>query len=303
MLKLKRKSTAETPEERGQKRLEKAQRLGRWLNRLAKISPKTAGRLAFRLFCTPFSGRIRKQDEQFLLSADRHFLDFEGQKIAAYEWGEPQQPLVVFAHGWESNAARWRHYVRKAIEKGFRVVAFDAPAHGASGGRQINVPIFTRSLVAVVAHFGRPEALVGHSLGGGAVIRAVAKTEILKPKKVVILGSFARSADVLAHFYAMLGLNEEVQNAVETIIVEIAGEPITEFSNVKTGAQIRDVAAFFVHDAGDDVVAVQDGRDNFEAWAGLKNWLETEGYGHKLQHPRVIEHVFRFLFQTEKMPA
>ena len=161
----------------------KAERIGRWLNRLSKISPKTAGRLGFRLFCTPMSGRLREKDREFLATARLKMLPVGEQSIATYEWGNAENPLLIFVHGWESNAARWRYFVREGVKNGFRVVAFDAPAQGASSGRQLNLPLFMNALAGVSAHFGAAEGIVGHSLGGAAIMQALDKTSMPHPKK------------------------------------------------------------------------------------------------------------------------
>ena len=45
-----------------------------------------------------------------------HFLEIDGHRIATYEWGEAGGPLALFVHGWESNAGRWRHFIREAVK-------------------------------------------------------------------------------------------------------------------------------------------------------------------------------------------
>ena len=60
--------------------------------------------------------------------------------LAVYEWGEKEHPAVALAHGWELQAGRMGHFVNPLLRAGFRVVAIDLPAHGASGGSLLNVP-------------------------------------------------------------------------------------------------------------------------------------------------------------------
>lgn len=273
----------------------RAERLGRWLNRLALISPKVAGRMAFKIFCTPFGGKLREKDRQFLATADQQiFLEFDGHKIACYEWGEPNRPTVCFVHGWESNAARWRYFIREAVKNGFRVVAFDAPAQGNSSGRVLNLYLFMRAFAGVVAHFGQPNAFVGHSLGGGAIMQALSKTDILRPEKVVIIGSFNTSLQVFKNFANLLKLNETILSGMKNEVFRRTGRTVEEFSNSLAAAQIHDVQALFLHDVGDDVVPIDDGRANAAAWAGSR-LVETVGLGHKMQHRSVVEAVLNFI--------
>ena len=49
-------------------------------------------------------------------------------------------PRILLVHGWGGHAARLRRYVRPLNAAGFRVVAFDAPGHGGSGGGPVSLP-------------------------------------------------------------------------------------------------------------------------------------------------------------------
>ncbi len=86
-------------------------------------------------------------------------------------WGSG--PTVVLVHGWGSRASRLGALAVALVEAGFRVVAFDAPAHGESTGRFASLPEFARALVDVAEAAGPIHGLVGHSLGGAAVAMAM----------------------------------------------------------------------------------------------------------------------------------
>jgi pimeloyl-ACP methyl ester carboxylesterase len=58
---------------------------------------------------------------------------------------------------------------RALVGAGFRVVAYDAPAHGESTGRFASLPEFARALADVAEALGKIHGLFGHSLGGAAV--------------------------------------------------------------------------------------------------------------------------------------
>ena len=52
-----------------------------------------------------------------------------GVDVVVYEWGAGDD-VVVLAHGWDGRASQFAVLVRDLIAEGYRVVAFDAPAHG-----------------------------------------------------------------------------------------------------------------------------------------------------------------------------
>jgi pimeloyl-ACP methyl ester carboxylesterase len=59
----------------------------------------------------------------------------DGLKIATYEWGEADAPIVLAVHGFASSASvNWHAtgWVRDLTRAGFRVIALDQRGHGAS---------------------------------------------------------------------------------------------------------------------------------------------------------------------------
>src|SRR5919206_28760 len=60
------------------------------------------------------------------------------------------------------------------LDAGCSIVAFDAPAHGTSGGRLASVPLFAEA-VAAVARASGARAAIGHSMGAAALALAVSR--------------------------------------------------------------------------------------------------------------------------------
>ena len=79
-------------------------------------------------------------------------------------------PVVYLVHGWGGRGSQLASFVEPLLAGGFRVVMFDAPAHGdsdhgpAGPGRTHGVE-FGKALDAVFAEFGPAEAVIAHSLG------------------------------------------------------------------------------------------------------------------------------------------
>ena len=59
---------------------------------------------------------------------------------------------MVLVHGWGSRAGRFSGMARALAGSGFRVVAYDAPAHGRSTGRLASLPEFARALARGGTH-------------------------------------------------------------------------------------------------------------------------------------------------------
>ena len=72
---------------------------------------------------------------------------------------------MLLAHGWGGHAAQMRGFVFPLLSAGYRVIAYDQPAHGVSDGRLTGLPDFADVLAEVAWHHGgvarRDRALAG----------------------------------------------------------------------------------------------------------------------------------------------
>jgi pimeloyl-ACP methyl ester carboxylesterase len=274
----------------------KARRFGALLNGLSFIAPRWAGRWAFRVFCTPRSPAISSRDQAFLAESQQYSFEYEGLSIQTYTWLPAlPDPLgrVLFVHGWESNALRWRKYVKLFCEAGWEVTALDAPAHGHSEGRQINLPLYGQVLATHLGQVPPYNAVVGHSLGGGAVAMSLTLPDVRLPRTAILLGCFAESSRVFRDFGHFLGLNARVLQAAHAEIERLSGWPIEHYSVVRMVTQLRHLRGLVIHDRDDTVVPLAEGRLIADAW-GVP-LLQTEGLGHRMQHKSVVQRVFEFV--------
>ena len=74
--------------------------------------------------------------------------------IAMWRWGSRDAPAVLLAHGWGGNAAQMRPFVFPLLQAGYRVIAYDQPAHGVSDGKLTGLPDFADVLAEVAWHHG-----------------------------------------------------------------------------------------------------------------------------------------------------
>jgi non-heme chloroperoxidase len=101
-----------------------------------------------------------------------------GANIDIYykDWGKGQP--IVFSHGWPLSADDWDTQMLFFLSKGYRVIAHDRRGHGRStqvaDGHDLDH--YADDLKAVTAHLNLRDAIhVGHSTGGGEVVRYLAR--------------------------------------------------------------------------------------------------------------------------------
>ena len=98
----------------------------------------------------------------------------------------------MFSHGWPLNADGWDPQLLFMASNGFRAVAHDRRGHGRSSqpwdGNTMDG--YADDLAAVVETLDlRDAVLVGHSTGGGEVVRYIARHGTARVSKMVLVGA------------------------------------------------------------------------------------------------------------------
>ncbi len=100
----------------------------------------------------------------------------DGVDIFYKDWGSGQP--IVFSHGWPLSSDDWDNQMLFFLSNGYRVIAHDRRGHGrstqAADGHDMDH--YADDLAALTAHLGLKNAIhVGHSTGGGEVVRYLAR--------------------------------------------------------------------------------------------------------------------------------
>jgi non-heme chloroperoxidase len=114
----------------------------------------------------------------------------DGTQIYYKDWG--RGPVVAFSHGWPLNADAWDDQMLFLVHHGFRVIAHDRRGHGRSGqassGNDMNG--YADDLAAIIETLElRNVTLVGHSTGGGEVVRYIGRHGTKRVSKAVLIAA------------------------------------------------------------------------------------------------------------------
>jgi non-heme chloroperoxidase len=114
----------------------------------------------------------------------------DGTQIYFKDWGKG--PVVTFSHGWPLNADAWDGQMLFLVQHGFRVVAHDRRGHGrsdqASSGNDMDG--YADDLAAVIEGLDlRDVTLVGHSTGGGEVVRYIGRHGTKRVASAVLIAA------------------------------------------------------------------------------------------------------------------
>lgn len=233
------------------------------------------------------------------MSAERfEFAGHDGAPLAARldrPVGAPRA-AALFAHCFTcgKDIAAARRVAEGLAARGVAVLRFDFTGLGHSGGEFANTSFATNvedlalAAAALAERVAPPQLLVGHSLGGAAVLAARAR--IPSVRAVATIGAPADAAHVLKHFGGALARIRE-EGAAE---VEIGGRPVRigrGFVEAAEGARLGEAVAtlraalLILHAPRDAVVGVDEASALFRAARHPKSFVSLDGADHLLSRP------------------
>ena len=123
-------------------------------------------------------------------------VDVDRSTINYLQWGDPEDPGLLFIHGGAAHAHWWSH-VAPAFLGRYSAVAIDLSGHGDSDHRdEYSIDGWCDELVAVIdaAELRQAPVLIGHSMGGFVAAAAAAR----HPERVggaIVVDSAIRKMD------------------------------------------------------------------------------------------------------------
>lgn len=118
------------------------------------------------------------------------FTTKDGTSIYYKDWGAG--PVVTFSHGWPLSADAWDAQMLFLGQRGYRVIAHDRRGHGRSGQtwQGNDMDQYADDLAELMNHLDIKDAtMVGHSTGGGEVVRYIARHGQKRVAKVVLIAA------------------------------------------------------------------------------------------------------------------
>ena len=116
----------------------------------------------------------------------------DGVSIFYKDWGPKDGQPIMFHHGWPLSADDWDNQMLFYLGKRFRVIAHDRRGHGRSDQTDTgnDMDTYAADVAALVRELDlRNVVHVGHSTGGGEVIRYVARSEPGRVAKAGLIGA------------------------------------------------------------------------------------------------------------------
>jgi pimeloyl-ACP methyl ester carboxylesterase len=249
----------------------------------------------YQAFFSPARYEVKAADRELLEWGNNYRIPFDGGELAVTAWGTTG-PAVLLMHGWGGARAQMTGFVDPLLFAGYRVVAYDQPAHGESDGKMTNLLEIAPSMDLIAQHEGPFQAVIAHSFGTLIASYALVERNFPPPARLVYFGAFNRLLDSLPRFQAQAGLPDEVMDGFREMLYENFPRGVLEAITNESLTPRIPIPALMFHDRADNVTPVEDSRAVARVWSGAQ-LIETEGLGHRgaLQSKSIYEQVIEFL--------
>lgn len=271
--------------------------LGFYLNTLAYLAPRKAGKDGFLLFCRPVRLKISQKQKEFFNSADKFKIQFDDLTIQGYRWGNGEKK-IVFLHGWQSHTYRWKAYIDALPKDSYTIYALDAPGHGSSDGNFLSVPVYSTLIHQFLTTLGEVHTVVGHSLGSFSIMYTFYRYPLLSVRKVVLMAPPGEATDFMNFYSATLQLSNRAMRHIIDHFVSTYQVGPDYFSTAKFATALN-VNGLIIHDVDDGEAPYKYGQAIHQVWK-QSQLITTKGFGHNLKSPSVVTNVVNFIEDIEQ---
>jgi hypothetical protein len=192
--------------------------------------------LVWQLICYSPKMAVRLQQEQ-LLNEAKHFSltvsdDYFAKKeltFNGFKWGSGKHKILI-THGWGSKAADFGDIITALREiDDVEIIAFDAPGNGSSEAELSNLLLFILAAEAIIETYGKPDVMIGHSLGAMANVMVIKEMGIT-PSLLVSLTPLVRLKENFEASMNAAGVQQQAQDEFLESFEELFGYPASWYN-------------------------------------------------------------------------
>ncbi|MBS1611407.1 MAG: alpha/beta fold hydrolase [Bacteroidetes bacterium] len=288
-----------------EKKVEKLPSKVKWMQRFFKvageIAPASVLPIMVKILFTPSKRKLRPPHEALLAQAEKGILkthEFQAPdkklKVAYYTWGQGDK-TVILVHGWDAKALDYYKLIPILLEQGYKVIAFDGPAHGQSEGESTHLMHFRYVIEDLIKKVGEPYAIVGHSMGGGAACYLLMESN-LQIKRLALLAIPIVSQRYFEGMFNFMKVPTKMQKLFFKGFKERLGVGIEHYNLITRPEVIKAEEILFMFDPNDEVISLKDNKEFLNARPSIKS-LEIKDSGHNgiLKDKRMFDALVEFL--------
>ncbi|MEM9990759.1 MAG: alpha/beta fold hydrolase, partial [Bacteroidota bacterium] len=218
--------------------------------------------------------------ERVLDAASTRNIQIKQFDIMQYEWGAAHERRVLLVHGWEGQAGNFAALIHPLLEMDYRILAFDAPAHGRSSKEhKTNMFEFIDFLAQQVRQFN-PDVIISHSFGSVQTASIFRKYPDLSVSKWFAITTPFAFQDYINGVTQFFGISKQVERKLIQRLERQLGESMhdaTMQNYAKTLQNIGDI--LIAHSKSDKILNIEGARKTHQAFKQSR-LVELNNMGH-----------------------
>ena len=270
-------------------------------NTAGRVFPVYFGNRAYELWFTTTRFKTPAREQPAMEAAQQESIQVNGLPIVVYSWWHEEttpEKTLLFIHGWTGRGSQISPYIKRLNELGYRVISFDAPAHGRSPGKQTSALEITDVVLALGKEYGGFDAAITHSFGG--MILAYAMALGVRVDRAAMICPPNNFQIILDNFQRILALPDSVMQAVVRKSFATHGQNIRDAINTTNNVKNLACKGLVIHDEDDLDISWHSSEEIADAWPGAK-FIKTKGLGHRriIRDNNVVDHIIEFMAETD----
>ncbi len=271
------------------------------LSKLGKPFPGLTARMFLSMYSRPPKRKLReshlavgREATTQQMSFSRYPFDERVINLQIYHWGQSDKKVLLL-HGWGGSPFDFKQMITALVNAGYEVIGWDAPAHGASEGKETNLIQWMHALEQLLGRIGPVHAIVGHSLGGLSAALALVHKRLHVPRLVMV--SSAVSAPVFfQETFDQFRIPDKVMPKVHGIVIKKLQNDLLQLDLFKHIDKIKAKKILVIYDENDGIVKKEQ-IDNFLQQSPTIQSLKIKGEGHFriMRNDEVVKKVVAFM--------
>jgi predicted alpha/beta-fold hydrolase len=222
--------------------------------------PKTVAKMAYKAMNNPSIKKLRESEEEILNKSLMRKVKYENFEIQEYQWEKKHHKTALLVHGWEGQAGNFAGLIDVLTNKGYHVVAFDAPSHGRSSVGKTSMFKFGEFLEAQFLKF-KPSLVISHSFGSVTTATVLRKNPNINLDLWIMVTTPYQFMERVNDISRKVGINEKTKNELVRLITKSVNEKKDELDMAIVCQQLSTVKkAVIVHSKTDKILSIEGSR-------------------------------------------
>jgi pimeloyl-ACP methyl ester carboxylesterase len=262
--------------------------------KMERLIPSVAHWYFIKLFFSPLQYMVPEKEKKAETYAKKFNISITGKMLQCYSWGNANK-YILCVHGWAGRATQFRRFIKPLLAAGYKVIAFDGPAHGNSEGKRTTIFEFEEALQKIYDAVGEPHAIIAHSFGGGAVLFAAMNG--LSVNKLINISSPTIGDEIIKTYLRAINGSQKTSDFFKAYMKRTFNKSFDEFSALHSIQRLpKKINLLMIQDEDDNEVSMENPLALQKIYPDAKLYT-TKGLGHTriLKDDEVIQYCVTYL--------